>query len=226
VDDRTRQAVADLRRGLDEGGLGLVAARAGVGKSSCLVQIALSELVAGAPALHVTLVDAVAHVRRRYDQVLASFGRDDALHLAIERLRHIHGYFDGNFDAERLDGALRFLAEHVDFCPRLVVLDGGGKELTKDYVEDMRALCDRRGLEVWLTTVTPRAPAGGDGDADGLPESLSSLEGLLDVVVRLVPDADRIDLRTWRPPPAGWSRAPLVLDPRTTLLVPDGPDAA
>ncbi len=214
--DRPFEEATELRHGLDEGGLGVVAARAGVGKSSCLVQLALSELVAGAPVLHVSLVDAVTHVRRRYDQIMAAVGCGSEICLQAERLRHIHGCFDGEFDVERLDEALHFLAKHVDLSPRLVVLDGGGKALTPDHITALRGLADQRGLELWMTAVTPRAADSSVG-AD-LPVPLNEVEAALDVVVRLVPGVDGIGLRTWRPAPIGWTQPELDMDPRTMLL--------
>ena len=218
MDECGFQRAAELRRGLDEGGVGVVAARAGVGKSACLVQIALSDLLAGAPVLHVSLVDAVSHVRRRYDQVLDGVGCDPTTHLQVERLRHIHGFFDRGFDADHLDKALHFLAEHMEFTPRLVIVDGGSKPLDVETVPSLRRFAEEQGRELWLTAVTPRHA---DRAHEGvLPPPLDAVGDSLDVVVRLLPEEERVALRIWRATSNGWSTPRLELDPRTMLLRP------
>jgi replicative DNA helicase len=52
-----------LNRRLQPGDVGIIGARAGVGKTACLAQIALADLVAGHAVLHVALDATVAHVR-------------------------------------------------------------------------------------------------------------------------------------------------------------------
>src|SRR6187551_2946054 len=56
-----------IRGGLGKGNLGLVMARAGVGKTACLVQIALDDLLRERPVLHVSLDQTMDHVLSWYD---------------------------------------------------------------------------------------------------------------------------------------------------------------
>ena len=51
-----------IHGGLGKGNLGVVMARAGVGKTACLVQIALDDLLRGRDVLHVALGQTVEHV--------------------------------------------------------------------------------------------------------------------------------------------------------------------
>ena len=52
-----------IHGGLGAGNLGLVMARAGVGKTAFLVQVALDDLMRERSVLHVTLEQTVEHVR-------------------------------------------------------------------------------------------------------------------------------------------------------------------
>src|SRR5512132_13758 len=56
-----------IRGGLGKGHLGVIMAPAGVGKSACLVQLALDALLRGKPVLHVAVRQSVEHVSARYD---------------------------------------------------------------------------------------------------------------------------------------------------------------
>ena len=60
---------------LAAGELGVVTALAGVGKTACLVQIALAELLQGRAALHVALDMTVSQVRQWYDRLFQEAGR-------------------------------------------------------------------------------------------------------------------------------------------------------
>src|SRR5262249_57464842 len=53
--------------GLGKGNLGVVMARAGVGKTACLVQIGLDDLMRDKDVLHVALGQTLEHVQSWYD---------------------------------------------------------------------------------------------------------------------------------------------------------------
>ena len=209
---------------LAPGELGVVAARAGVGKSACLVQIALHELLQGRCVLHVALDQSVAQVRRRYDELLDLGGTPgldaagDHVRLDLERRRHIHAYEEGSFGALKLAEACRFLAEHVEFRPQTVIVDGwrnGG--LTGEKLEELRGSAVEVGAAVWLSALTHRHQ--GTEEKGGIPHSLSGVVGKLDVMIQLQPSGGRIDLCLGQdhghPEPRPF---PLWIDPATMLL--------
>ncbi len=120
---------ASIRGGLAPGQLGMVLARAGVGKSPFLVHIALSHLIRGTEVLHVSLHDQAAHVRSFYQEILGELLRDSgadpgAMEAEVERNRVIHSFLTGSFTPERLSGLLATLDEVMDFRPAVVVIDG------------------------------------------------------------------------------------------------------
>ena len=124
-----REQQVDLADVVGAGDLAVVAARAGVGKSSCLVQLATAELLEGNSVLHVSLDNPVGHVRRWYDnqidRIKARMSQpEDELRLEVERRRHIHCYLDDSFSAEKLATSCAFLKEHMDFEPRLALFAG------------------------------------------------------------------------------------------------------
>ena len=212
------------RERLGPGDLGVVAARAGVGKSACLVQLALADLVAGRPVLHVSLDTTVERVRRVYeDKLRALASRSPATataeaRLELERRRHIHAYLDGTFGAARLAEALAFLAEHADFRPETVVVDGIDlSAVGRGTVEQLKAIGREAGAALWVSALTHRhlPPA----DSRSLPEPLPAFEDLLSVVLHLEPQGETVRLRLLRSPDHAEPAAlPLAVDPETLLV--------
>ena len=64
---------------LPEGGFGAVLARAGVGKTAFLVQLALDSLLRGEPVLHISLDAPVQKVDLWYREVLANIAAQQAV---------------------------------------------------------------------------------------------------------------------------------------------------
>ena len=87
IDRSPMQAVvATIRGGLEPGQLGGVLARAGVGKSTFLVHVALNSLVRGIDVLHVSLTDTQAHVRSYYDEILSEHAHRSVLSARAEQM--------------------------------------------------------------------------------------------------------------------------------------------
>src|ERR1044071_3194735 len=71
VNERSPMRVFEksMHGGLGRGNVGVVAARAGVGKTPLLVQIALDDLLRDRRVLHISHEHAVDHVRAYYDEI-------------------------------------------------------------------------------------------------------------------------------------------------------------
>ena len=120
IDRSPMQAVvATIRGGLEPGQVGGVLARAGVGKSTFLVHVALNSLVRGTDVLHVSLTDTQAHVRSYYDEIFQAILHKRKLEdvwrvrLDVERNRRIHSYVGNTFSLERLPDLCNLTRFHV-----------------------------------------------------------------------------------------------------------------
>lgn len=223
--DRLAAAVAAR---LKPGELGLVAARAGVGKTACLVQLALTELLAERPVLHVALDSPVRDVQGWYDRLLEEAlrrgylpGRTTLtdLRLQLERHRHIHSYLQRGFTAARLEEALALMEEVMDFRPHAVVVDGFPFEVARpDAVAALRDVARARSFRIWLSALTHRHEPEDSGT--GLPQAVAPFVGTVDLVLRLGPEGERV-LLTLPGAAAGTGPADapaLALDPATQLV--------
>jgi hypothetical protein len=217
-----------IRDLLCPGCLGAVAARAGVGKSTLLAHIALAEILEERPVLHVCLDHPVADVRLCYDRMFDEASRhglldgSDAHRMALERQRHIHSYLRQGFTADKLDEALHFLGDVMDFVPRTVVIDGFPLEVAShDAVARLRDVARASETRVWLTALTHRHEP--IDPAVGVPKPVDGFVDLFEVVLSLESEGDRVLLSVLRGADTDAPKPlPLVLDPATNLLARQG----
>src|SRR5512140_2663581 len=87
-----------IHGGLGKGNLGVVLAPAGVGKSACLVQIGLDDLMREKTVLHVAIGQSVEHVSTWYDVLfddladLVALSDRDGVRESIARRRAIRAF--------------------------------------------------------------------------------------------------------------------------------------
>src|SRR5512140_3497704 len=101
-----------IHGGLGKGNLGVVLAPAGVGKSACLVQIGLDDLMREKAVLHVAVGQTVEHVSTWYDVLFddlaaqAKLADRAGVRESVARRRVIRSFTEGAFQAKALEAAL------------------------------------------------------------------------------------------------------------------------
>ena len=197
---------AALGRRAEPGDIGLVMARAGVGKSTLLVQMGLGELLAGREIMHIAAGQTVEQIEARYDALFRDLAdaigladpRGDRVELARRRAIQAHGHV--LLTAGRVWEAAATFRKHLGLAPTLVLLDGYDWEA--DGASDRVALSDFRelgrelGASLWLTARTSRDQQGAHLTA--VPPPLADLEELMDQVLFLEPEEHRINVRVLR----------------------------
>lgn len=210
-----RALAAEIRGGLDAGQVGGVLARAGVGKSAFLVQIAMTYALRGNPVLHVSLTDGQARVRSFYDELLAEVSRAvtvrdrSAAQVELERNRVIHASLGRKFGPSDLEALVGTLSEVMHFRPIAIVVDG--TDVADVDVDAWRATAQNLGLRIWMSIRTHR-----EGDVD-----VDELAGRFDTAVSLQPAATMVQLRILRVGGKEVTRGVLDLDPVTMMVRPE-----
>ena len=188
----------ELRGGLGKGHLGVIIAAPGVGKSACLVQIALDALLREKTVLHVAARQSVEHVSTRYDALfdelanrvgLVNRGRERE---AIARRRLIWSSVDGAVTARGLEEAVTAFQTHLHRAPSTILVDGfdwegPGAAATVDAV---KASAARVGAEIWMTARDSRG-LGRVPDIAALPRDCAVL---IDVGIFLEPHGRHANL--------------------------------
>lgn len=149
-------------RPLAQGELGAVKARAGVGKTAFLIQLALEELLSGRDVFHVALGKELTDVEARYTELLAE--RLSSIELAersqheqsVNRHRVIQALPAGGLEVGRLRAALDSYRRHLEHRPGLLVIDGLDIDQTAGDLGTLRDLAASVQARIWLSVRSHR----------------------------------------------------------------------
>ena len=117
-------------KGLGRGNLGVLMARAGVGKTACLIHIAFDKLFRKEKLVHVSLEDAPEKVTSYYNVIFydlikaLKIEQENELRMLLERNRMILAYMSRSFEMARLRKNLQNLIDHIEFRPDALIVDG------------------------------------------------------------------------------------------------------
>ena len=185
--------VLNLGRGNKD--LGLVMARAGLGKTALLVQIALDSILRGNRVIHVTIGESIDKTRAWYDDILQSILQEHAVdrpHELIEMVanhRMIMTFKEDAFSRPRLEERLNDLILQDIFKPNCLVVDGFDFENSdRTAVEDIKDLLDDMNMTGWFSATSHRdddrvSPAG-------VPAPCHEVDDLFDSVILLQAEKD------------------------------------
>jgi hypothetical protein len=233
-----------IHGGLGKGNLGVVMARAGVGKTACLVQIGLDDLMRERGVFHVALGQTLEHVQSWYDALFDDLSSRtkledrDTVRAQIAKVRVIKAYADHKLPPDRLEKALAMFEQHMKFKPEAILIDGydwtggvpykAGASLqpaspVAEEIAAFKAIAKRLGVELWISAQTHRGETG-DHPTNLTPPCAAYAE-LIDVALYLEPHGHHIDVRLLRD--HGKTVAEdthLHLHPDTLRLYADGED--
>lgn len=203
----TSALIRVMGRGLVAGELGVISARAGVGKSALLSHLSLHYLLQQRNVLHVAIHDTVEHTRAFYDSVIRALGRTPTVNdwasamVASERHRMIHSFLDRDFKIAALEQSIRMLIDVMSFKPDLLVVDG----LDPSLLSEMRALAGRLEAPVWVAFRT-EASSRAVNVADQVDLRISLQPRGRDICMQLRRERDSV------------TSSEILLDPSTMLV--------
>lgn len=207
---------------IPEGGFGAVLARAGVGKTAFLVQLALRALLKNKNVLHISLNDPVNKVGLWYKEVFNNLAKQynikpsNQLWEAMLPHRFIMTFKVEGFSVPKLEERMTDLSEQDIFSPQVVIIDGFPfDESARESLSDLKAITRKLSLHVWFAVRTHRheKPA-----SDGMPASLSNVSDLFDVAIQLQPEGKEIHVLSLKGGSSTSDFPELRLDPSTMLI--------
>ncbi|MBR9982767.1 MAG: cytoplasmic protein [Desulfatitalea sp.] len=204
------------------GQFGAVLARAGVGKTALIVQIALNTMLRGKNVLHISLNDPVGKVNIWYQEVVSRLAQQyqvpDMQRLWDTVLPHrlIMTFQVEGFSVPKLQERLTDLTSQNIFQPHMIIIDGQPFDPeAHPLLEALKALAEQLALPVWFTVTTHRheEPA-----TDGLPVQIAPVQTLFDVAIALQPKGETIFIEALKGCTLPETQPPLVFDPATMLI--------
>ena len=184
-----------LNMGRENNQMGLVMARAGLGKTALLVQIALDAILRGKRVIHVSVGESIDKTRKWYDDILQSIlqehsvTRPHELMDMVARHRMIMTFKVAAFSRSRLEERLNDLILQDIFRPNVLIVDGFDFDGTsREALEDIKDLMDNMNMQAWFSAICHR----GDQRVSpaGVPAPCHELDDLFDMIILLKPEKD------------------------------------
>jgi hypothetical protein len=206
---------------LQTGEFGAVMARAGVGKTAFLVQLALHSMLREKNVLHISLNNPVKKVSLSYREVFNRITTQYDIHQTSQLWdtvlphRFIMTFRVEAFSVPKLEERLTDLIEQDIFKPDTMIIDNipFDDSVRKDLTE-LKKLAFHQGIRVWFSVRTHRHEEPG---LDGLPIQLSQVAELFEVAIQLVPKGKQIQIKAFKGPGSEADCPDLLLDPATML---------
>ena len=207
---------------LNAGEFGAVLARAGVGKTSFLVQLSLNALLRGKNVLHISLEDPVNKVSLWYQEVfnlIAKQYKVDQINPLWESLlphRFIMTFRVEGFSVPKLEERLSDLMEQNIFSPQMMIVDGFPfDESVHRSLAQFKDLIKKHRMFAWFTIRTHRHE---DPGPDGIPLQLARLSNLFEIAIQLQPVGKEIHVKAIKGAASSPEQLDLRLDPSTMLI--------
>lgn len=217
----------NITGGLGPGTLGVFASRKGVGKTACLVQIALDRLLEEKPVIHVSYSSRVDYIISWYEEIFKNLSTRENLKSAMEvhdriiRNRVIMNFRQEGMKTSQVLKSLEALLGPGNFPARTIIVDGFSFYLPcQEDLELFKKFAGQHQLEIWFSC----SLKGDDPlfDEHGIPFILKDHLGVIDIIITLEHDNSKVKLHLVK----DHDRLPgkklrLQLDPQTLLLARD-----
>jgi len=212
------------RKGLGPGNLGVLIARAGVGKTACLIHIAFDRIFRGEKLVHVSLDETPEKVTSYYNVILydlvKALDMEDEFELRgrIDRNRLILAYLNQSFSLDRLRANLENLEKNMDFKPDVLIVDGMDcDKASKETFEAFKQLAESIEAEIWFSALSHRHIT--ETNERGVPYPCHEVDDLFSIILQLQPEGNGMRLKLLKDHDhPGISDVSVNLDPGTFLV--------
>jgi hypothetical protein len=207
---------------LNKGQFGAVMARAGVGKTAFLVQLALNSMLREKKVLHISLDDPVKKVSLWYKEVFSrivtqyDIPQSGQLWDSVLPHRFIMTFRVEGFSVPKLEERLTDLIEQDIFKPDMMIIDGipFDDSMNPDLIK-LKTLSKKHPMHTWFTIRTHRHE---EPDPNGTPLQLIPVADLFEVAIQLVPVGKQIQIKALKGAGTYGDQPVLILDPATMLI--------
>ena len=207
---------------LRPGGFGAVLARAGVGKTALLVQLALNSMLKKKNVLHISLQDPVQKVSLWYTEVFHHIAKQYAVSQANELWdtllphRFIITFRVEGFTVPKLEERVTDLTEQRIFSPHMIIIDGYPFEQGAGAtLSEFKEMAGKLGCHAWFTVRTHRHETP---EKSGLPRQMADIADLFDIILQLQPEGKDVRIKALKGSDPDADASKLFLDPATMLI--------
>jgi hypothetical protein len=203
--------------------MGLVMARAGLGKTAILVQIAMDSMLRGQKVLHVSIGEGLEKAKAWYEDIFKyiaeGFQLDNCTEVEDELMRNrmIMTFKESAFSRLKLEERLNDLVYQNIFRPDIVVVDSFDfAQADYDSVMDLKEMMAAMNVQGWFSALRHRND--NRKSVTGVPAPCHEVDGLFDTVILLQPEEGSILLNIIKDEYDGAAGKILNLDPSTMMV--------
>jgi hypothetical protein len=216
---------------LGRGNLGVLMARAGVGKTACLIHIAFDKLFRKEKLVHISLEVPPEKIASYYNVIFSDLvmalklKNENETRMILEENRMILAYLKQSFEIGRLQENLKNLREKVEFNPDTLIVDGldfGKAE--RGLFEGFKEIAAQFQVEVWFSALSHRHIT--EVNERGIPYPCNHVDDLFGVIIQLLPSQSGIFLKLLKDQEGKpKSDVKLRLDPENFLAISNSRDS-
>ena len=212
-----------IHGGLKAGETGIIAAPAGIGKTSVLVQLALDKLLQGEKVIHVSFSQNTQYVFSWYEDIFDEFTKKKNLDHAGEikdelvKNRVILNFNQDGVTGEQILKSLRALIADGAFNASSVIIDGYDFGRTdRGHLEAVKDLAKKLGVSVWYSCSVKE----NELNKHNIPFLLKDYLNFPDVVIILEPRTNHVELTVSKDrDTVTLEHLAVKLDPKTLLIL-------
>lgn len=187
-------------KGLGPGNLGVLVARAGVGKTACLIHIAFDKIFRQEKLVHISLEEGPEKVASYYNVIyydlVKALNIDDdyEYRVLMDRNRMTLAYLNQSFDLERLQANLKNLTERLDFKPDTLIVDGlDFEKAEREVFEGLKKIALEFETEIWFSALSHRHIT--ETNERGIPYPCDKFDDLFSIIIQLQPEQPGVFLK-------------------------------
>jgi hypothetical protein len=213
-----------IHGGLGKGNLGVFTARKGVGKTACLIHVAIDKLLRDQNVLHISFADDPQHIEDWYRQVFQEVANHYKLDNAFEiydqivHQRIIIHFKQKDIDFKQICNSIDQIEEGTKFRPEVFILDGLCFEnMTQEYILQWKNFAFKQKISIWFSATIHRDNL--QLDEKGVPALINKFYDIFSVIIMLQPEQEFIDMKLIKDHDYHETlNLKLKLDPKTLLI--------
>ncbi|MCQ2604324.1 MAG: hypothetical protein MJ215_04685 [Spirochaetia bacterium] len=212
-----------LTGGMDKGKVTVIASKKGVGKTACLVHIAIEKLLAGKQVLHVSFSKRTDYIISWYEDLFAELtaGKKidnvDELRELIMKNRVIMSFVQDGIVDQQIINSLEAMIGPGNFKADTIIIDGYNfQKAEKADLDRLKAFAEKAGVEIWIS-----ASLKSDDvifDENDFPCELTKIKDDVDFIISLRFKEERIQVKVVKDSTNSNKEIKLFLDPKTLLI--------
>ncbi len=147
-----------IHGGLDKGNIGILASKKGVGKTACLVHIAMDKLFQGKHVIHISYSSKVDHIINWYKDIFKGIAKDQKkgfpadVYNEIIKKRVIMNFNQAGTKTDQVLRSLGSIIKEGRFEADTVVVDGFDFSMSNpEELRMFREFALKDGVELWFT---------------------------------------------------------------------------